>query len=74
MHRDTASNYMRISTEYGANFHRVENLSFKALALLSSPSTPPEVCEQVGQRAAEGNTVNSDPASSQAHRLASLRY
>jgi len=55
----TAQRYVTIANKYGSNYSRVNNLSFKALALLSSESTPPEVREQVEQRAAKGERVTS---------------
>lgn len=59
MHRDTANAYMRIATEYGENVGHVRHLSFRALAALAAPSTPPEVREQVEERASKGEKVTA---------------
>jgi len=59
MSEDTAQNLMRIHTEFGSNTERVRNLSYRALIALSSKSTPPEVREQVEERASKGERVTS---------------
>jgi hypothetical protein len=58
MSERVAQNYMRVCNEFGANTKPVSDLSFRALALLSSESTPPEVRERVGERAAKGEKVH----------------
>ena len=62
MHRETASTYMRIANEYGENVGRVRHLSFRALAALAAPSTPPEVRAEVEERASKGEKVTAAAA------------
>lgn len=59
MSEDVAQRYMRIHTEFGANTAHVRHLSFRAFAALAAPSTPPEVREQVEERASKGEKVTA---------------
>jgi len=59
MSERTAQRYIQITNQYGANATRVSNLSFKALALLSSETTPPEVRAEVNERAGRGENLRT---------------
>jgi len=59
MSADTAHNYMRVTNVYGGKFGTVRNLAPTALYALAAPSNPPEVREQVEERAAGGEKVTA---------------
>lgn len=59
MSADTAHNYMRVTNVYGDKFGTVRNLAPTALYALAAPSTPPEVREQVEERASKGEKVTA---------------
>lgn len=59
MSDSSADKYMLVAREFGENSERVPNLSFRALVALSASTTPPEVREEVLERAANGEKVTA---------------
>jgi len=62
MSERSAQNFMSVAEKFGSNTQRVADLSYRALIALSSDSTPPEVREQVLDRAANGEKVSAREA------------
>lgn len=57
MSRQTADNMVHVANVYGAKLPSISNLAPTALYALAAPSTPPEVREQVEERAVAGERV-----------------
>jgi hypothetical protein len=59
MSRQTADNLVHVANVYGDKLPSISNLAPTALYALAAPSTPPEVREQVEERAAKGEKVTA---------------